>query len=530
MMLLLHLLPALLLSCTGDADDTSDSGTVAEIAGCDAEQPSVVPLSESEIGIGVRDRAADFTLSTLSGELRLSEIWTGCDSLIFGIYYPDDSYASNLWSSSTSKLVTDDPPTDVRYVFMSYTDDAAADVEEMKAQIDDQLSDLDDEERAFWEERFHYVTTPALEIEGWIGEMLAERGPFAFAIDSDQRIREIGLLYKVGGSSGAKLKHLTYEARHLSFERQRRESMEAVEALEIPVFEMQEISDPNWAGESGYAELSLPSAEEMAGYDTLEIDLALYCPDHEDANCPDWDYLVHAYICDVDDPDSCGTEFGRWVSAYHREGRWVHDASPMLSLIAEGGDRRFRFYTQQSYLVDMTFRLSNSGGAVRPQQADYLWSGGTFDETYNDAHEDLTVTVPAEATKVQLFATISGHGWGTDAENCAEFCPHSHHFTVNGVEYTKEHPEAGDSSSCIDAVAIGTTPNQYGTWHYGRGGWCPGMEVPPFVVDVTDAVTPGAEVTLSYEALLDGAVYVPQYTSDGYGPNIQMTSWLVYSW
>lgn len=38
------------------------------------------------------------------------------------------------------------------------------------------------------------------------------------------------------------------------------------------------------------------------------------------------------------------------------------------------------------------------------------------------------------------------------------------------------------------------TPNEYGTWLYGRDGWCNGRPVQPFVADVTDLVYGGSEI------------------------------------
>lgn len=49
----------------------------------------------------------------------------------------------------------------------------------------------------------------------------------------------------------------------------------------------------------------------------------------------------------------------------------------------------------------------------------------------------------------------AGHGWGVDEDNCAEFCDHTHHFTVNGVtgpELTKTHPTAGNEDGCKTQV------------------------------------------------------------------------------
>ena len=40
-------------------------------------------------------------------------------------------------------------------------------------------------------------------------------------------------------------------------------------------------------------------------------------------------------------------------------------------------------------------------------------------------------------------------GWGVEQQNCAEFCPHTHHFRVNGHEYVKSNSEAGLGFGCL---------------------------------------------------------------------------------
>ena len=67
------------------------------------------------------------------------------------------------------------------------------------------------------------------------------------------------------------------------------------------------------------------------------------------------------------------------------------------------------------------------------------------------------------------------------------------------------------------------TPNQAGTWWFGRGGWCPGQQVNPFVVDVTALATPGETLHLAYRALLAGT------TPPDDAGEIRLTSRLVVS-
>lgn len=134
----------------------------------------------------------------------------------------------------------------------------------------------------------------------------------------------------------------------------------------------------------------------------------------------------------------------------------------------------------------------------------------------------MVVDIPTTARKVELVATISGHGAGTN--ECAEFCDHEHTFTVAGhAPHQISFPEAGTETGCIPGVAAQMTPNQWGTWWFGRGGWCPGQPVYPHVVDVTDEVVPGEPATLTYEGTFQGAP-----PPDGSG-DILLESWLVIS-
>ncbi|NOY26024.1 MAG: hypothetical protein GXP62_09150 [Oligoflexia bacterium] len=220
---------------------------------------------------------------------------------------------------------------------------------------------------------------------------------------------------------------------------------------------------------------------------------------------------------------ACSTEIGRWITTYHREGRWVYDISPMLPLLDAGGSWPFRYTTTGPYILDLDLRFSNQGKDARPQQAVYAFSGGTINSKYNAGYKPFAFTPPAGTTKVELATVISQHG--ADSNNCGEFCDIAHHFTVNGdesQEIVRSFPEAGTMTDCMDKTAQGTIPNQYGTWWYGRAGWCPGKEVPTVVNDITDQVTIGASNELSYRALYNGSDY-------GGSATILMRSWLIYS-
>ena len=82
----------------------------------------------------------------------------------------------------------------------------------------------------------------------------------------------------------------------------------------------------------------------------------------------------------------------------------------------------------------------------------------------------------------------------------------THHFFVNGTENVRSFTIAGTNTGCMDQTGEGTVPNQYGTWWYGRSGWCPGKEVQMVMIDITDQVT-GGENTIEYQGLYRGEDY-----------------------
>jgi len=253
-----------------------------------------------------------------------------------------------------------------------------------------------------------------------------------------------------------------------------------------------------------------------------------------DCTEPDASTSTQTYTCNGDGDGyndcscGCGTEIGRWITTYHREGRWLHDASAMMPYLKEGGTQNFRFSSSQGYHLTLDFRLQSTGAAPT-DELEYLFSGGGFGAGYNDNRDPIEIDIPADATQVDLVSVISGHGYGQDVANCAEFCNHTHHFFVNGDEYIFDHPWANVDDGCEQQVAEGTIPNQFGTWFFGRGGWCPGKEVAPKTFDITASVTPGQTATIVYEGRLDGEEYVPVAANNGgFGASIRMNSWLAY--
>ena len=46
----------------------------------------------------------------------------------------------------------------------------------------------------------------------------------------------------------------------------------------------------------------------------------------------------------------------------------------------------------------------------------------------------------------------------------------------------------GTALGCAMRVGEGAVPKEHGTWLYGRGGWCDGLQVDPWRIDITKQV------------------------------------------
>jgi len=205
-----------------------------------------------------------------------------------------------------------------------------------------------------------------------------------------------------------------------------------------------------------------------------------------DTDCPIWDRIIDLWVCCGNYSDkSCWNEFGRWITPFRRRiGHWLTDVTPLVPLLTsskcnfsmEDGKPTSPWISTLS--LHLTKNQKESAYKSLP-----LFQGGAFDKNYNKNYKPIYFDLPAETSKVQIEAVISGHG--SDSNSCGEFCPSSHHFVVNGHPHVVTFSTAGSPTGCADRVDEGVVPNEHGTWLYGRGGWCDGLQVSPWLFDVT---------------------------------------------
>ena len=484
-------------------------------------------------GFKRHDIADDFTLPLLGGsEWTLSEEWTGCESylLLTNARAKSALDDASLWEQDLDELVSKSP-LNAHYFFVAARTKASAEQElaDMQERIDGLLATLEPTLQEHWKDRLHVVAQHYSDLDGWLKTLLSGFGLGGVAIDRAQQVRTLGSFadvnrYKSSLNMAGKwpwesnLAYATHEVRQYNYEAKRAATMAAEPALTV-------VTASEGTALQGKTEIDVtfPDAATMAGFDTLQIDLVMDCPDPdkgEFGNCGAWDYLSYIHLLDKD--AVTWIEMSRFITTYHREGHYLVEATAMLAHLLDGGARKIRFdASSQKYLTRIDFRFSNRAKGYGPKQIVKLFAGGDFNSGYNDKYTPIDVPIPQSAKRVELWAVITGHGHSNTKFNCSEFCQHQHEFTIDGKLHLEDHPDVGDNESCIAQIENGIVPNQGGTWWFGRGGWCPGQQVDPWIVDVTADVTPGQTATVSYKGLYKG-----QTPPDGAG-NIRMSSYLV---
>ena len=461
--------------------------------------------------------------------------WNGYETYIFIHYNTAISGSQALWLSDTKEALLNDSPMNVHYFFLSSRSVAESDAEAMSNVFNEILEDMSPEMQAHWSSHLHFCPIRVPELEGWLPEAL--EGEYAIGIDRFQRIKQIGYLGNPASFTGTYMNYLSHEAVYYNYEHNAIAEPN-VDYDEITIFDREHYTG-GWAASISQI-VDFPSEDILNSYDKLQVELLRGCPDadgnYNDAGCDDYDRIAHMYICE-DDGSEC-REIARWITPFDRQPHSLTDISPFLASIRPGGSKMIKFqesgWPNSLLTLKLRFYDENSNSASKYYYP--IWNGTVqFNPSYDDNRPPQVFEVPDNVSKVEFVSYITGHGWGSNGcFNCCEFCNSRHTFIVNGgtYEFQKSHPNASDNNYCMELGTIiqGVVPNQYGTWGYGRAGWCPGMDVAPYIVDITDYVEFGQENIIDYEACRvsgNNCVTPPTCQGDGYCPEIAMASYIV---
>lgn len=531
----------------------SDAGPQPDMAppGPDVCETEGLPRLDFKAGdgkLGFGDIAGDFTVETLNGPWTLSAEWTGCESYVFLVYFPDlrqngggTWIGDQLWDSNVAPLLADGP-SNTHYFFVSFEEDPTDRmnrVAEIRSRV---IAGLPFGQRL--PPRVHFVTDRLTEIDGSVGDFvvdylefmfdpasvvdLGERGmaqpplPFGFGIDRMQRWDAGGSLNEVVGRPMIwnMAAYFGQFYNHIADMYHRAATDAATEVVLVEDRVTERVFNTT---------VMLPDAEAMAEIDTVEVDVSVTCPHRNVFACSEWDRIARIDYC-LDAECMERREMVRWITPYWRRGerRWIWDASAFRGWLKDGGEQTFRIEMGPGWEraterdTRMVLRLRTQGERLKATDAEFAFGGGAFNAEYN-AREPFVFTPPADATKVELVVILSGHGQ-TEGDNCAEWCDHRHQFTVNDVALTpiRHDGRVGTLRGCAEAARQGVSPGQFGNWAPERAFWCPGLPVEPIHIDLTEHVELGAENQLTYRATL-GADIEPR------GGDIALSTYIVYS-
>ena len=462
-------------------------------------------------------------------------LWSFADSWIGG-----ESYilipSNTLWQQNVKLELLQNSPLNVHYIFLSNLDSNYDAMLDLKAEFNIILNQLSPELKTHWLSHLHFSAKKISEYDSWLSEGLVNRQ--ALGINQFQLLQEIGSLSNPDGFVGNYLHYLAHEALFYDYEWNVLNEDDGTYD-EVTIFEREHYTG-GWASTIDTI-VAFPDIETLDNYSGMSIELLRGCPDangnYSDQGCDDYDRIARMFICN-EDGSNCN-EAARWITPFDRQPHHLTDISPFISMIKSGGNKMVKFQESgwPNSLLTMRFRFYHGEDLTdTPQTFQPMWVGTIpFNPDFDDNTPPIVFEVPDDATKVEFVSYITGHGWGCDGFNCAEFCNSKHIFTVNGGvhEFETAYPEADDNNYCMELETIieGVVPNQWGTWGYGRAGWCPGQDVHPVITDITDYISTGEENVMQYSACREswnGCVDPPVCPpNDCYCPEIAVSSYII---
>ncbi|MCK9613363.1 MAG: T9SS type A sorting domain-containing protein [Bacteroidales bacterium] len=191
-------------------------------------------------------------------------------------------------------------------------------------------------------------------------------------------------------------------------------------------------------------------------------------------------------------------ELGRYITPYGNglslgNGvTWIYDLSDYRTLLKDSVHLSAGNWQE---LLDMRFDLIVGTPPRDPISVKNLWNGDFnygFPEDPIESHlTPKKVLIPQEAVNARWKSRVTGHGMDSP-QNCAEFCPKSHYYKVDGVQRYQKLVWRDD-------CALNPLYPQGGTWVYSRSNWCPGAEVSTYDLELTPYMTPGDSLTLDHD-------------------------------
>lgn len=185
-------------------------------------------------------------------------------------------------------------------------------------------------------------------------------------------------------------------------------------------------------------------------------------------------------------------EVVRFITPYGGRGDYEVDVTQLAPLLR--GSRTFRAHidtwTSPAWRIDVALRYTAVARYDDATWAAPLYFTDSFNRQSMPSGDSVTVEIPPGLARVVLRYLSTGHC--TDGTDADEFVSKANVIAVDGVVVARLHPWRDDCRQFRGR-------NPYcarwtdGSWSsdYSRSGWCPGVEVAPVELDLTDHLARG---------------------------------------
>jgi hypothetical protein len=258
-----------------------------------------------------------------------------------------------------------------------------------------------------------------------------------------------------------------------------------------------------FTGSDNQRTVQMPASFPKDGaYQKIILHLSLSCPSD---GCDPWDrFGTLGLVTEKATDGGADTviELMRFITPYHVGASWDLDVTDLRPLLS--GDVTLQAFIDTwvgpgsqyggGWLLSASFEMTGGIPDKLPVAVVPVWLPRSF--VYGDPSKPVADAVPSamvtlpEGSSYALRTFVTGHGQG-NASNCAEFCGKTHTITAGSTP----HAQKIWRTDCAKTAA----PGQQGTYQYSRAGWCPGVDVVPWTLDVTGDVAGSTTATFAYD-------------------------------
>jgi hypothetical protein len=203
----------------------------------------------------------------------------------------------------------------------------------------------------------------------------------------------------------------------------------------------------------------------------------------------------------VQDSDGAKLELSRFVTPFRVGMSFTEDVTDLRPVLT--GEKKVEIFigtwvgpghaNGSGWLADVSFEFK---GGVPPRKVrkvlpllEPMWV--EYGNASKPAQRMKTLQPAIGGSSGVIRAFITGHGQG-NSENCAEFCPKTHTFTLEGKEWSRRIWR----DNCAGTRTDGT---QMGTYTYARAGWCPGARSDAWQAEYSQKIVAGQKLALQYQ-------------------------------